>query len=182
MKKFYIKISKFLSYILRHHPERFGILLDDEGFADLTLILNVVNERYEENVITRQTIEDIIDRSDKKRYEIVDDRIRAFYGHTIDMKIKMKEAEFFPVKLYHGTNKHAYELIKEVGLKRIGRQYVHLSDTIETAYTVGKRRAREPVILEIDTNKAKMKGVLFYHSGDMYLADFIPSDCISLTD
>jgi putative RNA 2'-phosphotransferase len=182
MKKSYIKISKFLSYILRHHPEKFGIVLDAEGFADLHTILTVINERYQDDEIKQQTIEDLITQSDKRRFEIDKDKIRAFYGHSIDDKINMKEADPLPQKLYHGTNKNAYEIIKKEGLKRKGRQYVHLSDTIKTAYIVGKRRTKEPIILEIDTFLAKKAGIIFYHSGDMYLADFIPSDCIFLTN
>ena len=182
MKKFNIKISKFLSYILRHQPEKFGIVLDAEGFADLDSILKVLNERYKEDNITQKTIEDIIENSDKKRYEIKKNKIRAFYGHSINSKIKMEEADPLPIKLYHGTTKKAYEMIQNEGLKRKKRQYVHLSDTINTAYIVGKRRTSEPIILEIDTMLAKQEGVLFYHSGDMYLAEYIPSHCITLAN
>ncbi len=157
-------------------------MLNAEGFADLASILKVLNERYKESNITQKTIEDIIEQSDKRRYQIEENKIRAFYGHSIDVKIKMEEADPLPLKLYHGTNIKAYKIIKIEGLKKKGRQYVHLSNSIKTAYIVGKRKTQEPIILEIDTNLAKKEGVIFYHSGDMYLAEFIPSNCISLTN
>ncbi|MDC9762175.1 RNA 2'-phosphotransferase, partial [Proteus mirabilis] len=32
----YDKISKFLSYVLRHQPDSVGIRLDNEGWTDIT--------------------------------------------------------------------------------------------------------------------------------------------------
>ncbi|MFX0024690.1 MAG: RNA 2'-phosphotransferase [Candidatus Hermodarchaeota archaeon] len=179
MRNFFVKVSKFLSYILRHNPEKFGIILDSEGFADLYSILGVLNERYKDLEITREFIEELIRHSDKRRFEIVKDKIRAYYGHSFDDKIIMNEANSLPSNLYHGTNLEAYEKIKYVGLKKIGRQYVHLSENIETAISVGKRRTKNPIILVVDTNIAQKEGIKFFKSGDMYLAEYIPPKYIS---
>lgn len=35
----YDKISKFLSYVLRHQPDSVGIRLDNEGWTDITVLL-----------------------------------------------------------------------------------------------------------------------------------------------
>ncbi|MFW9818754.1 MAG: RNA 2'-phosphotransferase [Candidatus Thorarchaeota archaeon] len=179
MGNFFVEVSKFLSYILRHNPEKFGIVLDSEGFADLFSILGVLNERYKNPEITKETIEELIRQSDKRRFEIVKDKIRAYYGHSVDEKIIMKEAKSLPSKLYHGTNLRAYEKIKYDGLKKIGRQYVHLSENIKTAISVGKRRTRNPIILVVDTNIAQKEGIKFFKSGDIYLVDYIPPKYIS---
>ncbi|MFX1313995.1 MAG: RNA 2'-phosphotransferase [Promethearchaeota archaeon] len=179
MKYFYVKVSKFLSYILRHNPEKFGIFLDSEGFTDLNSILVVLNERYKNPEITKETIEELIRQLDKKRFEIVKDKIRAYYGHSVDEKIIMKEANSLPPKLYHGTNLRAYEKIKYDGLKKIGRQYMHLTENIKTAISVGKRRTRNPIILVVDTSIAQKEGINFFKSGDIYLVDFIPPKYIS---
>jgi len=29
----YVKLSKFLSFVLRHHPEQYNLELDEEGYA-----------------------------------------------------------------------------------------------------------------------------------------------------
>lgn len=179
MKDFYIKISKFLAYILRHNPEKFHLQLDLEGFADLNAVLKILNSRYQSRNITKELIEKIIKKSDKKRYEIVEDKIRALYGHTIKQKIKMKEAEILPPFLFHGTTKRAYERIIKEGLKSENRQYVHLSGNIEDAILVGKRRTNSPIILKINTETARNKGMLFYTAGDLYLTDFVPPNFIS---
>jgi putative RNA 2'-phosphotransferase len=174
LNKLYVKISKFLSYILRHNPKKFGIQLDPRGYADLGAVLNILNERFTNVEIDKNLIHDLIRKSDKKRFEINERGIRAFYGHSIDKKISMTETKNPPEKLYHGTTSWSYKNIKKEGLKSKGRQYVHLSQDLKTARKVGKRRTNNPLILEINVNRALKDGVKFYKSGDMYLADAIP--------
>ena len=131
MKKEYIKISKYLAYILRHHPEKVGIELDSEGYVNLDEVLNILNKKYAHlNIgdITIDTIKNIIKESDKKRYEIIGKKIRAYYGHSVEVIINLLEIKFeaLPDKLYHGTTIQAYMKIKDEGLLSKGRQYVHL--------------------------------------------------------
>ncbi|MGV9173822.1 MAG: RNA 2'-phosphotransferase [Promethearchaeia archaeon] len=174
MGNFYVSMSKFLSYILRHHPEKFNIQLDEQGYGDLEKILKVLNNRFENRKITKETIKEMMDHSDKRRFELREQKIRAYYGHSIDKKIKLRRAKSLPKDLYHGTTQNAYKKILKTGLKKRNRQYVHLSKTIKTAVNVGKRRTNDPIILKIDIGNAKKEGVTFYRSGDMYLADYVP--------
>lgn len=180
MKRSYVKISKFLAYILRHHPAKYNLHLDTKGFANLNNVLNVLNERFTEEHITLETLKDLIHTSNKKRYEIVDNtKIRALYGHSVDLKIQMPEIENPPDVLYHGTTEQFWNTIKKEGLKKAGRQYVHLSEDITTAKKVGKRRTVNPVIIKIKVKRALEGGVTFYKSGDMFLADYIPPKFIT---
>lgn len=174
MGNFYVSLSKFLSYILRHHPEKFDICLDDKGFADLEKILRILKNRYPKKKITKKTLQEMIKRSNKKRFELREKKIRAYYGHSIDRKIKMEKAEMIPSFLFHGTTAKAYKKIQKLGLKKRNRQYVHLSKTIETAIDVGSRKTNRPILLRIDVLRAKKSGINFYKSGDMYLAERIP--------
>lgn len=93
----------------------------------------------------------------------------------------MKESRDLPSILYHGTSLKAYNTIKTEGLITKKRQYVHLSDTIETAIVVGKRKTNSPIILKIEVTSALNEGIKFYKSGDMYLADYIPFKFIKKT-
>ncbi|MBD3213944.1 MAG: RNA 2'-phosphotransferase [Candidatus Lokiarchaeota archaeon] len=180
LSTYYVEISKFLSYILRHHPEKYGIRLNEEGYANLEHILAILNSRFDSREITRDTLEKMIKNSDKTRFELTENYIRAYYGHSIDSKIQMSEARQVPARLYHGTTPKAYVNILKDGLRTQERQYVHLSKDIETAKKVGKRRTNNPVILIINTKKAKKEGIVFYKSGDMFLADYIPPKFISI--
>lgn len=178
MKDLDVKISKFLSFVLRHDPDKYNLVLDTNGYADLKTILNVLSNRFKNEKISKQTIESMIQNSDKKRFEIVEDKIRAFYGHSIEKRIYFEESSSVPSILYHGTTEKAYKKILKEGLTKQNRQYTHLTDNVRDAILVGKRRATLPVILEIDVLKAQEMGINFYKSGDMFLADYIPPEFI----
>ncbi|MBD3256498.1 MAG: RNA 2'-phosphotransferase [Candidatus Lokiarchaeota archaeon] len=180
MDRFIVKLSRFLAYLLRHHPEKFNLSIDDKGFADLDKVLNILNNRFKTQKIEKEDIEKMISRSDKKRFEIIRDKIRAYYGHSLSRKIDMKEEKSPPEKLFHGTSPKFYEKIKIEGLRKKARQYVHLSKDVETAIGVGKRRTKKPIILIINTKSAIKNGIKFYKSGNIYLADNIPKQYISL--
>jgi putative RNA 2'-phosphotransferase len=179
MTSLYIKASKFLSYILRHNPDKFGIKLDSQGYADLKKILKILNKKFHEGSIDIQFLKEMIRKSNKKRFEITKNQIRALYGHSIPMKISLPEAKDPPEYLFHGTTQKFYDKIQKEGLKSQGRQYVHLSKDIETAQMVGKRRTQNPIILKIDVKNASKEGIHFYKSGELYLADRIPPEYIT---
>lgn len=91
-----IEDSKYLSYLLRHHPEEAGCDIDNHGWIDVeTLIKN-----------TKFTLEDLkqIVKKDT-RYEFSEDKskIRAFHGHSIP-GIICEEEVIPPDVLYHGTS------------------------------------------------------------------------------
>ena len=77
-------------------------------------------------------IEGIISSSDKKRFEIIHNKIRAVYGHSLNNKLEMRKSEPLDI-LYHGTARRFVNNIKSIGLTRKGRQYVHLSSDKDTA-------------------------------------------------
>lgn len=77
--------------------------------------------------------------------------------------------------IYHGTSSAAAETIREEGLWSMGRQHVHLSATRRQAREVGRRKAAEPVILEIRAADAHEAGVAFYEGNEqVWLADHVP--------
>lgn len=167
--------DKKLVYALRHSPETFGLNPDQEGWVDLQTFLAAMG-------ISRDDLDAIMASMNKKRLEIKGDKIRAAYGHSFADKVQQPEARP-PDILYHGTPSFSAFLIKKEGLKPMGRQYVHLSTTPETATIVGKRRQAAPVILVIDAKKAHEDGIKFYHGNeDIWLADYIPPQYISGTE
>ena len=125
---------------------------------------------------------EMIEQSEKKRHEIVDGKIRAFYGHSIPMHI-CKEKQQPPNELFHGTARRFLENIKFDGLLPMSRQYVHLSCDMETAFQVGKRHDAKPIILKINSLEAWNSGVAFYHGNEkVWLADGIPFEYIEVID
>jgi putative RNA 2'-phosphotransferase len=67
----------------------------------------------------------------KGRFERDGDRIRATYGHSIDVDLEPTDAPV-PDVLYHGMPRRNAEAIREEGLRSMGRQTVHLSETAAT--------------------------------------------------
>ena len=158
-----VQVSKTLSYALRHRPDAFGLTLDAGGWTELAPLLTIMHER---NVDTsKEEIEEIIAKSDKKRFELADSRIRATYGHSVSSKIQFKES-VPPNILFHGTSNSAYSRIRKEGLKPMNRQYVHLSADAATARKVGMRHDKNPVILVIDAPKMYSDGFKFFHSAN----------------
>jgi len=170
------RISKYMSYLLRHNPE--DLKIDNEGFVQLNELLSKVKARYP--VADRKLLMSIIHESDRKRFEIVDDKMRALYGHTIDVKMNLREDNQVIV-LYHGTTPEAACEIMKTGLKPMRRKWVHLSPTKEIAFEVGKRRTRIPAILTIDVLKARSNGIKFYKATDkVYLCQHVPAKYIRM--
>jgi putative RNA 2'-phosphotransferase len=84
----YKKLSQEISYALRHAPWEYELELDSEGFVPTSQLLGAINENGKHGrEITVNDIEYIIANSDKTRFEIQGDRVRALYGHTIPMHI-----------------------------------------------------------------------------------------------
>ena len=62
----------------------------------------------------------------------------------------------------------------------MGRQYVHLATSPELAMRIGKRRDPQPVLLEIQAQRASEEGVSFYLANPLiYLADHISPSYIN---
>ncbi|WFD11774.1 RNA 2'-phosphotransferase [Tepidibacter hydrothermalis] len=169
----YMKLSKEVSFALRHEPWKYELELDENGWVDIDQLIESLRCDRKWKSLDRKDLEIMIEKSDKKRHEIHNSKIRALYGHSTPQKI-VKADKIPPDVLYHGTPKYFIESIREKGLIPKSRQYVHLSSDTETAIQVGKRRAENPIILKINAKQASIDGVKFYHANDtIWLVDSI---------
>ncbi len=168
------KLSKEISYALRHAPWEYELEMNEEGWVPMAQLLDALRREAKWEGISAADVEEMIEQSSKKRFEIKDGRIRAFYGHSFPMKIQKEEKEP-PAVLYHGTARRFLTSIMENGLLPQERQYVHLSQDVETAEIVGKRHDGRPCILAIDAKRAWEEGVKFYLGNEkVWLADSVP--------
>jgi putative RNA 2'-phosphotransferase len=165
-----------MSLILRHKPEKFGLVLDREGYMPIDDLLFGIKAQNNWNNVTKEDILKVVAECPKQRYELVEGKIRARYGHSGG---KRKFTEGIPPKiLYHGTNTKDYPKIMKTCLSKMKRDGVHLSETTHFATLAGKRRG-ELVILEIDTEKARELDVKFsYAGGEVWLSEDIPVECL----
>ncbi len=168
-----VRVSRYMSYLLRHNPE--NLKMDRHGFISLDELLEKIKERFQ---VDKKFIFEIVEKSDRKRFEIVEDKIRALYGHTIPVKLELEEDKIVKI-LYHGTSPNAASKILKAGLKPMKRGWVHLSPTIEIAIRVGLRRTKKPVVLEIDAATARKNGVKFYKATDtVYLCSYVQPEYV----
>lgn len=174
------RISKFLSLILRHKPEKIGLQLDANGWANVEELLS--KSRKNNRRFTLVELEEIIEKNDKKRFTFNEGHtmIRANQGHslkTIDLQL---EAIVPPAFLYHGTVPKFLDSIRIKGLQKMNRQHVHLSKDRATATIVGNRRGKA-TILKIRTEDMHRAGFSFYCSKNgVWLTDNVPSGFIDL--
>jgi len=171
--KLKVRVSRYMSYLLRHNPE--DLKMDRYGFVSLDELLQKIRKRFQ---VDKTFIVEIVEKSDRRRYEIVDSKIRALYGHTIPVLQELEEDKVVKL-LYHGTTVDSASKILKEGLKPMKRKWVHLSPTIEIAIHVGSRRTSKPVVLEIDAETARKNGARFYRAiGTVYLCNYIQPEYI----
>ena len=154
------RLSKFLSLVLRHRPDDFGLQMDDQGFVLVEDIVDVIvaEDILAENV--QEILQELVEEADRPRFEIVEGRIRALYGHSSRIRLDYPADEPPPL-LFHGTGLQMARRIGDEGIRPAGRAYVHLSATEEEALSVGGRHADDPVLIRIDTGQAREEGVRF---------------------
>ncbi|MDY6855252.1 MAG: RNA 2'-phosphotransferase [Thermodesulfobacteriota bacterium] len=167
-------LRKLMSYILRHRPDEFGLVLDEEGFISIKELHRAIIEEEGWSYVRAGDILHVVHTSDKERFQINGKRIRAAYGHSFPMNIKYEPC-VPPKILYHGTRLKTYPSILQNGLRPMGRQYVHLTTLQELALRIGHRRTTEPILLTINSKRANEEGIVFFRANELiYLVEALP--------
>jgi putative RNA 2'-phosphotransferase len=173
-----VKVSKFLSLVLRHKPDSIGLMLDPKGWADVGELIERAATTGTQ--LTRDLILHVVATSDKQRFALDTTglRIRANQGHSIDVDLGLAAREP-PPTLFHGTTAAAVASIRTAGLHAAQRQYVHLSPDEATAIKVGQRHG-PPVVLRIDAARmAAADHAFFLSTNGVWLTDSVPAEFIA---
>jgi putative RNA 2'-phosphotransferase len=176
-----VRVSKFLSLVLRHDPGRIGLTLDPNGWAGIDELLAAATRHG--MTLEEDELRTVVADNDKQRFVLDDERrrIRANQGHSIDVDLELVP-EPPPDRLYHGTVATALPEIMRHGLLPMARQQVHLSADVDTATRVGRRRG-SPVVLVVDGAAMAADGFLFSRSRNgVWLTDTVPPRYLSPPD
>lgn len=174
-----VKISKYLSKHLRHQPQRLGLQLEPGGWVSVEQLLTACRTHH--FPLCRTELEEVVRQNDKQRFSFDDKktRIRANQGHSVTVDLQLN-ARIPPSVLYHGTGQSSVELIQSNGLLKMSRHHVHLSQDIQTAYQVGRRKG-DPVIFQVDAMSMDKVGFTFYCSDNgVWLVEFVPSEYLTV--
>ena len=154
------KIGRTLAAILRHG--KFGLEMDSQGNVSLRDVMAKIRERNPRmNWLRSRHIEALVETDPKGRYVISGGKIRATYGHTIPLDIKL-DCENIPDE---------------------DRAMVHLSLTYRDALRAGSVRTEDPVILVIDTGVCMELGSdIGKAARTVYLCRSVPADAIDIAD
>lgn len=173
------RVSKTMAHALRHSPQSYELSTDPEGWVELKALSKALTEHFGAPV-TIEMICDVVLVDAKARYMIQAAKIRAVQGHSIPVDLGLKSMKP-PKHLFHGTVEEFSSSILQQGLKRGQRQHVHLSETVETALSVGARRG-EPVLLTVTAEAAHAQGVEFFQAENgVWLTEFVPAEFVGLT-
>ena len=166
-----VKLSKALSWLLRHNAESEGFTLLEGGFLPVSEILK--HRRFVGFTIA--DVETVVQNCEKQRFGTKDDidgklLIRANQGHsmkTVEVELEeIKMAQNAP-KVIHGTYFKAWNLIKESGLSKVKRNHIHFAagEPGDQGVISGMRSSAQ-VFIYIDVEKAMSEGIKFYKSAN----------------
>ncbi|KAJ7483309.1 KptA family-domain-containing protein [Mycena latifolia] len=166
-----VRISRELSYILRHGAKSEGLPIRPDGYADVDVLLRHRSFRG----VDFSTLESVVKNDPKQRYHLLYEPrpdstrswwIRANQGHSMsDISLDMKRItsiKEIPMAV-HGTTMKAWEIISKQGLSRMSRNHIHLAQGVVGAVTSGMRSSSE-VMIFIDVERALEEDIKFYLS------------------
>ncbi len=158
------KVSMYLCYLLRHHPESLpGLHMDGHGWVSCQELIDAVNKAgiYQ---LSFELLQTIVSTDAKGRYRMNEDetRIKACQGHSIPWVEPELMEQAPPNILYHGTTTEAYKLICKDGfISRMERHAVHMHADKKQSWKSACRWKKNPVILVLDAGQMYQDGHVF---------------------
>ena len=131
-------ISRFLSLVLRHKPHELGIVLDQNGWADVPELLQKMQQKgFDINLEILQTI---VANNNKQRFKLNDDasKIRANQGHSVYVHLSSNQTSALAVGQRHGKavvlTIRAAEMQQDGYIFYLSENQVWLSQSVPAQY------------------------------------------------
>ncbi|XP_076442329.1 tRNA 2'-phosphotransferase 1-like [Babylonia areolata] len=167
-----VKLSKALSWLLRHGAEKEGFKFLPGGFLYVDSIL----QKPQFKSYTMDEVKAVVASNEKQRFHLETDeetgrlKIRANQGHTLevtDLALQpLTSADQIPV-VVHGTYFRCWESIRRQGLRRMARNHVHFAaGEPGQAGVISGMRGSCDVIIYLDLEKAIAGGLKFFRSAN----------------
>jgi putative RNA 2'-phosphotransferase len=175
------KMGRMMAGILRHG--KYDLDMDNQGFVDIRDIIAVAKDKNSRmKWLKIHHVEALVDTDPKGRYQVSGSDVRATYGHTIELDLRLPTDDI-PEVLYYPTTEEELELIIESGIFPSDRAMVHLSRSYKDALRAGSVRVDDPVILAVDTVGCIDAGIEIGKAAKtVYLCDQVPSEFLSVAE
>lgn len=172
-------LSRWLLKVLRHNPEAAGVNMDRDGWVPMQEIVSSLPPHLIPfSNLPHKYLVELIEHLLWQRIQLVDENIRATYGHTTRL-LDPVESHTPDAPLFHGTSWELWPLIKHVGLVPAGRRYVQLTTDFEYANRIALGRSANPLVLQVATQAALDVGVKFCNFGiHVWQCTAVPSCCL----
>ncbi|KAF7770691.1 hypothetical protein Agabi119p4_6665 [Agaricus bisporus var. burnettii] len=184
-----VKLSKTLSWILRHGGAYEGLAMREDGFVYVSDILK--HSRLRTFGLTLERLKGIVQTDPKQRFSLVFERsdatrlnytvvegnedengmwlIKANQGHSISaVKIELEsilQVSDIPSGLaVHGTTRSAWNVIEKEGLSKMNRNHIHMAQGVGKDDVISGMRQSSQILIFINVQKALDAGIKFYLS------------------
>lgn len=171
------RFSRWMAYVLRHNPERYGLQPDRHGFVNLDDFVQIARHRYPD--LSPDRVREFVTASGAARFEIAGEVVRARYGHSIPVE-PVGEPVPPPPKLFYGTEASRVPAILAGGLSPVDRRVVHLSVTAEEAFAIARKKTEHPAIFRVSAQEAADAGIAFYRESSLYLVSHVPAKFLAV--
>jgi len=185
-----VRISKTLSWLLRHGAQSQGLKIRTDGYVKVDDLLH--NPKLKAQNMTLTQIKEIVRLDSKQRYDLILENteglkvevdhnatssdavdgvwwIKARQGHsmkTIQLELKpITSIEDIPSRIaVHGTNLQAWSSIRTQGLSKMKRNHIHLAQGVAGENVISGMRTSSQILIFINLQKALDAGIKFFLS------------------
>ncbi|XP_052430456.1 tRNA 2'-phosphotransferase 1 [Carassius gibelio] len=167
-----VRLSKSLSYALRHGAIKMGLQLNSDGFVFVDELL--AHQQF--CSFSLQDVERVVDSNDKQRFKLCNHpedgrlQIRANQGHSVqvtDLELRAVALDDpdCPREAVHGSYMKHWPSIRSQGISRMNRTHIHLAPGLpgEGGVISGMRPSCDLAVY-IDVAKAMKDGIQFFWS------------------
>jgi putative RNA 2'-phosphotransferase len=148
-----VRLSKLLSFLLRHRPDSIGLTLSSDGWVEVGFLLERINaERKLPYRVTPSHLERLVDES--SRFQLRDGRVRARTGHSVRVSIPRDTEPGDPVPEF------LFAMISAEAASR-GRDDQHLEGAAELVLAGEEPTEGDGVLAVVEAARARRGGVSF---------------------
>jgi RNA:NAD 2'-phosphotransferase (TPT1/KptA family) len=163
-----VRLSRRMAKSLRHGGSD-ALRIDEQGWTEVAALA-------EELSVPESRIEWAASHTAEPRFQLLRGRVRARYGHSIQISYRSSKTAEPPKYVFHGTNWGNINLIAARGLSPMNRNLVHLASDEHEALAVARRKG-PPVLLRVTTEQCSN---LVQLASGTWGAKHVPPSAISL--